>query len=352
MRFIGNKERLVDWIYSTIESRGITGEVFFDLFSGTTNVGKYFKKKKFNTVSSDLLYFSYVLQNAYLVNNEIPKFEKLIRSINLINNPLLDNYDLIIEYLNELPLKKGFVYKNYTPEGTNKLDIPRMYFTNENGMRIDAIRIKIEEWHNSDLINKNEYYILLSTLIECVPFFSNIMGVYGAFKKDWDKRALKKLALKRIELIESKNSHTAYNGNGLDIINKEKYDIIYLDPPYNQRQYAPNYHVLETIAKYDNPEIKGVSGMRNYDTQKSNFCNKKKALDSLNEIIKSNNYNYIILSYNSEGIMHQEEILNLMRNQGEVELVEYDYLRFKSNNKGLSKTKKYIKEQLYILKNS
>lgn len=177
----------------------------------------------------------------------------------------------------------------------------------------------------------DNHFILLACLIECVPFYSNILGVYAAFKKDWDQRALKPLALKKIQLLESNKKHFAYNKSSMELLQAHKYDIIYLDPPYNQRQYAPNYHLLETIAKYDNPKIKGVSGMRNYENQKSDFCNKVKALDSLETIVKSNNYKYIVLSYNNEGIMPQEKILEIMEKQGSVEIVEYDYLRFKSN---------------------
>ncbi|MDC9721969.1 MAG: DNA adenine methylase [Urechidicola sp.] len=352
MRFIGNKERLVDWIHNIIQEKELEGNIFFDFFSGTSNVGKHFKSKDYQIISSDLLYFSFVLQNAYLVNNKKPLFEKLLNSIEASSNLLFsDNFDLVIEYLNKTPLVKGFIYQNYTPDGTSHLEKPRMYFISENAQKIDAIRLKIEEWKTKKLITKNEYFILLACLIECVPFFSNILGVYAAFKKDWDVRALKPLKLKRIQLIESNKKHFAYNKSSMELLQSHKYDIIYLDPPYNQRQYAPNYHILETIAKYDNPEIKGVSGMRNYDNQKSDFCNKIRALNSLEEIVKSNNYKYIVLSYNNEGIMPQEKILEIMEKQGSVEIVEYDYLRFKSNNNGLSKTKKYIKEQLYILKN-
>jgi adenine-specific DNA-methyltransferase len=353
MRFIGNKGRLVDWIYFTIKANNVKGEVFFDFFSGTSNVGKFFKSKKYKTVSSDLLYFSYVLQRAYLVNNKIPQFEKLIAKISTNSTLLIvNNFDTVLEFLNNLPLKNGFIYNNYAPNGTKELKMPRMFFIDENAKKIDAIRFQIEEWKNKNLINENEYFILLACLIESVPFFANILGVFSAFKKDWDKRALKPFILKSIKILEDTKEHFAFNKSSLDLINEFKYDIIYLDPPYNQRQYAPNYHLLETIARYDNPEIKGISGMRNYDKQKSSFCNKEKALLDLELILKSKSYKYVLLSYNNEGIMPQERIVKIMKKYGKLKIEEYDYLRFKSNNNGKSKTKKYIKEQLYILKKS
>jgi adenine-specific DNA-methyltransferase len=352
LRFIGNKERLVNWIYSIIEKNNIEGKVFFDFFSGTSNVGKFFKEKNYQIISSDLLYFSYVLQKAYLENNTCPTFHKLIPNIDIKSTLLFaDNYELVIEYLNNIKGYNGFIFQNYAPNKTQHLEKPRMYFTNENAKKIDAIRLKIEEWKDRELINGNEYYILLATLIETIGYFSNILGVYGAFKKDWDTRALKPFLLKPIKIIESEKKHFVYNKSSLELLNNYKYDIIYLDPPYNQRQYAPNYHILETIAKYDNPIIKGVSGMRNYDTQKSTFCNKVKALNDLELICKSNNYKYIVMSYSSEGIMPSNDILNIMKKYGDVKLEEYDYLRFKSNSHKDNSDKKFIKEQLYILTN-
>ena len=128
--------------------------------------------------------------------------------------------------------------------------------------------------------------------------------------------------------------------------------MFYLDPPYNQRQYVANYHLLETITKYDYPEIKGVSGLRNYDNQKSLFCNAKTALQELCKIVENGNYKTLILSYNAEGIMTEQSIVSLLSNFGKVEVVEFNHLRFKSNNNGDSKYKKYIQEQLYILQRS
>ena len=104
------------------------------------------------------------------------------------------------------------------------------------------------------------------------------------------------------------------------------------------------------IAKYDNPEIRGVSGMRDYSRQKSNFCVKSKALNELEIILRDANYKCLALSYNCEGIMATEDLKKLMSKYGRLSLKEYKYLRYKSNSNGLSKDKKYIKEQLYILK--
>ena len=350
MRFIGNKENLLDKIYQVMQSKNIQGSSFFDFFAGTTSVSRYFKKLNYQVYSSDLLYFSYVLQHAYIVNNEELYFEKLLAKLNFQSNQLFASpLNIVVEYLNQIAPIEGFISQNYTPKGTSDLEIPRMYYSDENGMLIDAIRQQIEIWKTENLINQNEYFTLLACLIETVPFYANIAGVYAAFQKQWDVRAVKKLILRPVEFVVNKQENQSFNENSVSLINEIEADIFYLDPPYNQRQYAPNYHLLETIAKYDNPEIKGVGGLRDYQNQKSKFCNASTAIQELEKIAKLGKFKTLILSYNTEGIMPQDKILTTLQQFGEVELVEFEYLRFKSNNNGESKTKKFIQEQLYIL---
>jgi adenine-specific DNA-methyltransferase len=350
MRFIGNKERLLDRIYQAVSSTNVTSGVFCDFFSGTSNVGRYFKEKGFKIISSDILYFSYVLQKAYIENNGEPEFKKLLKKIGTSKNSLFNSpFDSVREYLNNLKGINGFIYKNYTEQGTSKQKSVRKYFTVENGKKIDAIRTKIEEWKKEKLISDNEYFVLLAALIESVPFYANISGVYAAFLKKYDPRALKPLEMKPLSFYSGTKKHDVYNKNSMELIDHLDVNILYLDPPYNQRQYAPNYHLLETIALYDNPKIKGVTGMRDYKNQKSEFCNKDTALEALEKIAKTAKYKCLILSYNSEGIMPEKDIISVLEKYGKVKLQNIDYLRFKSNSNGDSKHKKTIQEQLYVL---
>lgn len=351
MRFIGNKENLLDRIKFILDKNEVFGKSFFDFFSGTTSVAKYFKKLGYTVYSSDLLYFSYCLQRAYIQNNEPLYFKNLIKKINVEENLLFsDSYERIFSYLNSLSPVKGFIFQNYTPSGTKELSKPRMYFSDSNGAKIDAIRIEIENLKDKSLITENEYYFLLAALIESVPFYSNISGVYAAFNKKWDPRAIKNFEIKNIYPIISHKKCFSFYGNSLDLIKDISVDILYLDPPYNERQYAPNYHILETIARYDNPEIKGVTGMRNYALQKSDFCNASMALSKLDYIAKEANYKFLVLSYNSEGIMSHDSIISVLGKYGKITCNEIDYIRFKSNSNGVSKEKKYVQELVYILR--
>src|SRR3989338_6378704 len=350
MRFIGNKEKLVERIYQAIPSNKTKGTTFCDFFSGTSNVGRFFKEKGFRIMSSDLLYFSYVLQKAYIENNGMPKFKKILPKIGTSKNTLFSSpFDSVKDHLNSLKGIKGFIYKNYTDEGTAGQDFVRKYFTPENGKRIDAVRTKINEWRVEKLISESEYFVLLAALIESVPFYANISGVYAAFLKKYDPRALKQFEIKPMSFYSGEQSHAVYNKNSMDLIDDIDVDILYIDPPYNNRQYAPNYHLLETIALYDSPKIKGITGMREYKEKKSEFCNQGSALKALEEIAKTAKYKCLILSYNSEGIMPEQDIISVLGKYGKVSLQNIDYLRFKSNSNGDSKHKKLIQEQLYVL---
>lgn len=352
MRYIGNKENIIEKIHSILQENNVQGESFFDFFSGTTSAGRFYKELNYRILSSDILYFSFCLQKAYLENNSIPKFEKLLPALpnkNIATNLFATPLDSVLSYLNSIPDVQGFIYNNYTPAGTSHLEQPRMYFSNENGLRIDAIRQQIEQWKNENLLTESEYFILITCLIETVSFYANVAGVYAAFHKKWDPRAVKKLELRTIKFYNNNKANEVYNVDSMDLINDIDVDILYLDPPYNERQYLPNYHIIETIAKYDNPQIKGVTGMRNYESKKSTFCNAKTALRDLELIAQKARYKYLVLSYNSEGIMKQGDIVETLSKYGNVKLEQFQYLRFKSNNNGLSKTKKHIYEQLYIL---
>ncbi|OGC47929.1 DNA methyltransferase [candidate division WWE3 bacterium RIFCSPHIGHO2_01_FULL_42_13] len=353
MRFIGNKTKLLSYIDDILsKNNALPGERFFDFFAGTASVGKYFKEKGYTVTSSDILYFSYVLQQAYIHNSKEPSFDKLGKFISNKLAPRLMStpYEEVLDYLNSIQGTEGYIYKNFTEEGTKTTPTPRKFFKGDNGKKIDAIRQTIEGWKKKGLLSKNEYFILLATLIESVPFYANISGVYGAFLKSYDPRAKKDLRLRPLSLSTKGPVGSAFNRNSMELVNSIETDTLYLDPPYNARQYAPNYHLLETIAEYDDPEIKGVAGIRPYNNQKSEFCNPATALEALGKIAGGAKYKVLVLSYNSEGIMPQKKILEVLSKHGNAKIYEVDYRRFKSNSNGNAEHKTHIKEQLYVLK--
>ena len=123
----------------------------------------------------------------------------------------------------------------------------------------------------------------------------------------------------------------AYNEDINSLVRIISGDVLYLDPPYNARQYCSNYHVLETIAKYDNPELSGVTGLRDSSEQKSKFCSKRTVVKTFEDLIKNTQFKYIFLSYNNEGLMSLETIKEIMSRYGEYSFFTKEYRRFKAD---------------------
>lgn len=350
MRFIGNKTNLLEDIQQVIKDNCSGSEkIFCDLFSGTSSVARFFKNR-YKIISNDMLYFSYVLQKATIENNEIPQFSLL--KANLKTEDIFD-------YLENTELDnqkyESFIYNNYSP---NK-QCERMYLTADNALRIDFIRNKIEEWKQDKLVNENEYFYLLASLIEGIPFVSNITGTYGAYLKDWDKRALKKFEMVRLNVIDNKLENKCYNMDSNLLIKDIAGDILYIDPPYNERQYLPNYHLLETIAKYDNPIINGKTGIREYSDQKSNYCVKSKAYEELDELIKNAKFKNIIISYNQDGILSFDKIEKILKKYGNKDTYRLYKIPYKQYQNKLTKKINehyefifYIKKELECKKDS
>lgn len=310
MNYIGSKYSLMDFLTETITSvvGTDTNKIFADLFAGTGVVGKTFKEKGYRVISNDIQYYSYVL-NKHLIENVPPL------SVNIVDS------------LNQLSGTEGFIYKNYcTGSGSG-----RQYFTDQNGMKCDSIRIELERLKNCGEIDEAQYYYLLASLINSIDKFANTASVYGAFLKKIKKSAAKEFQLELLPIVDGDKESKAYNDNISNIIHKIGGDILYLDPPYNARQYCTNYHVLETIARYDSPELKGKTGLRDYSSQKSLFCSPRTVVEAFDDVLRNADFDYIFLSYNNEGLMPFDVIQHTMEKYGEYQRFEQEYRRFKAD---------------------
>lgn len=322
MRYIGSKLNLLTEIQEFL-SQNIQSDnkIFLDLFGGSNIVGSYFKKD-YQILTNDLLYFSYAIAQGKIVNNEQPQFLELKKRN--IENPLdyLNNSTNFSDYI-------GYYEKEYSPTGE------AMYFSVENAKRIDFIRDEIDSWKEQDLLSESEYFYLLASLLEAIPFVSNTTGTYGAFLKKWDKRALKKLELLPLDLTNNKQHNQAFNENSNELVKKISADITYIDTPYNKRQYAPNYHVLENIARNDKPELSGKTRLFDYKKLKSDYSNAKLALDAMENLIKNLDTTHIILSYNNEGIIPETDLIGLLKKytiDGNINIKKIPYRKYKSKN--------------------
>lgn len=327
MNYIGSKHKLLPFLQRAICDvvGDLTGQVFCDIFAGTGAVARSFKTQVGSIISNDLEFYAFVLNKNYIENHQKIK-----------------NSQQFIDELNNLSLiKTGFIYQNYCLSGS----AGRQYFSDENGMKIDSIRCKINQWQQDGKINDNLYYFLLASLLESADKVANTASVYGAYLKHLKKSAQKSLVLKPAIFELNANHHQVFNEDSNRLIKKISGDILYLDPPYNHRQYGSNYHILNTIAKYDTFIPKGKTGLREY--RRSDYCKKQTVQKSFDELIKNAKFDNIFLSYNNEGLMGATEIKAIMQKYGKYDLVSKNYQRFKADktenrNHKASETTEYL----------
>lgn len=338
LRYIGSKNLLLEEIEQLLDKH-INGneKIFLDLFAGTNVVGEYFKNR-YTVYSNDILFFSYVNAKAVIENNQPLTFCKL-KKIG-IKDPF--------KYLEDRKNLKGYsgsnyYEKNYTPLGD------AMYFTEENGKKIDFIRNTIDDWNDKGLLDEYEYYYLVSCLIEGIPFISNTTGTYGAFLKHWDIRALNPLEFQPLKVLNNYAKNKAFNKDSNKLIKEIKADITYIDTPYNNRQYASNYHVLENIARNNKPELKGITRLFDWSHLRSDYSTKRNAYFAMEDLIKNIKSTHIILSYNDEGIIPIGELSKLLKENSsnkKIDIVEIDYQKYNSK---IKPRKKVLTEYLFYI---
>ena len=343
LRLIGSKYRVLSRIFKVMRDEKVFGDSFFDVFSGSSCVGRYFKRM-FSVSSNDCLYFSYVLQRGLVVLNECPRFEGL-KAAGSSPDPK-KRVLRVLDFLNRLDGTEGFVFRHYTSASRRLDGVERFFFSEENGKKIDSVRMIIERWLGRDLITEDEYFYLITALLLAVQKVSNTSGTYGAFNKFWDVRAKRPLTLKFIGVVSSKFEHEAFNADSLELAKDVKCDIAYLDPPYNSRQYITNYHFLESLSRYDDPLISGKAGIRSYGKkEKSDFCSKAKVYGSLSKLLNDLNSEFVVMSYSSEGLLSKDEIFEVFEESKfkKVKLHEFPYRRFKSNRaSGDRRVREYV----------
>ena len=328
LNYIGSKKTLKNTIFKVCKDNieDITEKSFADLFAGTGTIGFNVNINEDlckNVISNDIEFYSYIINSALLESIYSNKLQKIINELNEIE-------DLI----------EGLIYKNFS----NHDSCERMFFTNKNAKKCDTIRIKLNELLSNNTINKKEFNFLLASLLVSIDKCANTSSVYGAYLKKFKKSAIKDFILKPIHKNKKYNPlNKVFNQKIERLIEDKEFDIVYLDPPYNSRQYGGNYSPLNYIAHYDSSiELKGKTGLIK-DYNKSIFCSKPKVKDAFENLINNIKCNYLIISYNNEGILSEKDLKNILLKKGEVKLYKIKYNKFKAQKKVLIKyTTEYI----------
>ena len=327
MDYIGSKTKLNEWIFNTlsefIPKKKWNKLSFMDGCCGSGSTSKYAIQQGFKVISNDVFSFSSVIIKGFSgisLDNKIEKvIEQHINNINTIKNC------------------RGFFFKNYS------VSAGRSYFTDENAMKIDATRKYIKR-----IKDKNIKNYLLYISLEGMSSIMNTTGVQAAFLKKIKKRASNEFKIKNYPT--HKADVQTFNMNLEELVSKNT-DILYIDPPYNNRQYGPNYHLYETFIKNDNPKLSGVTGLRDWQNEsKSDFCSKKTCSKTFSSIISKSNASIIMISYSSDGLLSEQESMEIFSLYGKATLYKKPQNRYRSDKEEKRKyNNDFLNEFLFVI---
>ena len=319
-RYLGNKFKLLNSIKELVTKKCGNYSSFIDLFSGTSVVANSFNSNKVRIITNDLLYSNYVIAKSFFEITKSPN--KLAKKIEILNSIKTN--------------KANYFSKNFG----NK------YFTKDNAIKIGAIREKIEKISS----NSDEKFILITSLIYAADRIANTVGHFDAYRENLDSRGKLELQAPNIDYRKNKNNKV-YCMDANILANEIIGDVVYIDPPYNSRQYSDTYHLLDNLASWNKPDVFGKAKKMDRSHIKSKYCSKD-AAHEFHDLITKLNTKHIIVSYNNtENTKHGRsnakisfnQIKKILMKKGKTEINQID---FKAFTTGKSKTENH-KEILF-----
>lgn len=351
--YIGNKRTLLGFLSKVFDELDLGDNVTFsDPFAGTGAVSRLGKLKGFKVYSNDWEYYSFIVNSCFL-NIDKSEITNLFKKYGGIEQVFEDFKNLDNDF-------SPYISRYYAPENTENADYfkERLFYTKENAIFIDRARTKIETMYSGDNLTeteKKEKSILLGSLLYEVSTHANTSGVFkachkgfGGHGKDALGRIMTSMVMEIPNLIDSSSKCVVSKLDAIDFVKGVSTDICYLDPPYNTHQYGSNYFMLNSVAKWDRPAVnqnRGVDGRfvekagirKDWKQTKSPFCYKKQAPEAFRELIRNIDSRYIILSYNTEGIIPFDQLFDIMETHGKVSLHIKDYVLYRGGKQGLTR---------------
>lgn len=324
-RYLGNKYKLLDFIKEVVETECENIHTIADIFAGTGAVSSAFSDKKI--ITNDLMYSNYICHIAWFGNEDFSE-DKII--------------DYIMHYNNLEVNEKNYMTENFS----------NTFFSEADCSKIGFIREDIEKSYKLGILNERERALLLTSLLYAMDKIANTCGHYDAFRR---KATFDKDLELSVPIPNKTNSNNVcYNKNANDLVKDIEVDLVYIDPPYNSRQYCDAYHVLENVAKWEKPEVFGVAKKMNRTALKSDYCTKK-ATKSFEDLIHNIKSKYIILSYNnmagkgndrSNAKITDEDIFRILSAKGDVKVFSSSYKAFTTGKSNILENE----ERLFVCK--
>ena len=312
-----------------------------DAFAGTASVSRALKKNGWRVHSSDLLMSSYVFQRAYVVAESADR-----------------NVQELAEELAALPSHEGFITRHFSP-ATSDGKVSRMYFTPENAGRIDAAREELESWRRAGKIGEDSYYLLLAAIIEGADRVANTAGVYASYMKRWQPNAKRAFAIVTEKPIKGAQSAEAHLMDATDAAKQiGEVDLLYIDPPYNSRQYVAYYHIPEILARGwtdSAPAIRGKVGLLAGNEGRSQWSHGRRVRKLFSALLAATGARHALVSFNSEGHLEPDALHSLLAGasvDGEVSHFSQSYRRYRadSEREGRHYHRDTALEHLYLVR--
>lgn len=326
-RYLGNKYKLLPFITKIVTENCGDFNSFTDIFAGTGAVASAYIDKQLTT--NDILFSNYISNTAWF-SPEKYDWDKLVGFISKYNE-----FDSIEE---------NYMTRNFSDT----------YFSYDICSKIGFIREDIEDKKNSKIINNREYAILLTSLLYAMDRIANTCGHYDAWRRNVDlsSQVLEMRMLAAETNLNSKNH--CFNTDSNELASSIKSDIVYLDPPYNSRQYCDAYHLVENVARWQKPEVFGVAKKMDRTSLKSKYCTQSAPM-AFDDLISKLDAKYILVSYNnmenkgnerSNARISDEEILSSLKKRGAVQVFSEDYKAFTTGKSDRSDNQ----ERLFLCK--
>lgn len=303
IKYIGSKRVLVPRIVRTVRAFDEVRTVL-DLFSGTARVGHALKSVGLRVTANDHNAYAHVLARCYVQADR---------------RRVAEETDRLIRELSALPPRSGYFTETFCTRSR--------FFHPKNGARIDAVREEIAMRVAAGAIDPDVEAVVLTSLMEAADRVDSTTGVQMAYLKSWAPRALNDLEMRLPRIVAGEG--IALCADARDAARDVEVDLAYIDPPYNQHSYLGNYHIWESLVRWDKPEVYGTACKRvDCRTRTSDFNSKQRIRAALREVINAVRARHLIVSFSNEGYMDREELKGLLESRGYVRVVEVDFKRY------------------------